>query len=87
MGAGEKNSRLLRLSEVLARASIGRTAAYELIARGAFPPPVKVGSRMSRWIEWEVQAWIEQLAEGRKLSRHWSAHVEAAAGQSAALLD
>lgn len=58
-------SRLLRLSEVLERTSISRTAIYELIARGEFPPPVKCG-RMSRWIEFEVQAWIDRLAQERK---------------------
>jgi prophage regulatory protein len=35
---------------------------YDRIAKGEFPPPVKIGSRAVAWVESEVQAWIlEQI--------------------------
>ena len=41
----------------LQRAGIGRSRAYELIARGEFPKPVKLG-RSSRFVSTEIDAWI-----------------------------
>jgi prophage regulatory protein len=57
-------SRLLRLAEVLNLTALGRTATYALIARGDFPPPIKVG-RTSRWVEQEVEDWICRLMQER----------------------
>jgi prophage regulatory protein len=61
-------SRLLRLSEVMARCGLGRTSVYKLIGEGRFPAPVKtLGARASRWVEGEVDAWIQaRIAEARE---------------------
>lgn len=59
-----KSLRLIRMSEVLRRNGLGRTATYALIARGEFPAPVKSG-RASRWVEGEIDEWIRQLMRGR----------------------
>jgi prophage regulatory protein len=73
LSAGEqlgRSHRLLRLSEVLRRNGLGRTATYALIARGEFPAPVKSG-RASRWVEEEIDEWIRQLIRVRS---GWQAH-------------
>jgi prophage regulatory protein len=57
---------LLRIEKVLQRTSLGRTATYELIARGQHPAPIKVG-RSSVWLAREIDGWIEQLAAQRGL--------------------
>jgi prophage regulatory protein len=51
--------RLIRLSEVLAICGKSRSSVYELIQKGAFPAPVKLGGRSSAWIKAEVLAWVE----------------------------
>ena len=57
--------RLLRLDIVLDRTAQSRTNIYEMIKRGEFAKPVKIG-RCSYWPEHEVNEWIEQkIAEGR----------------------
>jgi prophage regulatory protein len=56
--------RLIKLPEVERLTGMKRSAIYELIQRGAFPKPVKVGARSSMWSYAAVQAWIaERLAE------------------------
>ena len=56
--------RLLRLPDVLVRVGISRSAVYELVQRGAFPRPVKLGTRCTAWVEREISAWIDvRIAE------------------------
>lgn len=53
------NAKLLRLPAVSKRVTMQRTAIYELIKRGRFPAPVKIGST-SAWVDLEVTNWIAQ---------------------------
>ncbi len=57
-------TRLLHLREVLNRTSLSRSHTYRLIAEGAFPASVPLGSRVA-WVESEVQAWIDARIEER----------------------
>ena len=58
------DDRLIKLPDVERLTGLRRSAIYELIQRGAFPKPVKVGARSSMWSHAAVQAWIaERLAE------------------------
>jgi prophage regulatory protein len=56
--------KLLPLSEVLARVPVSRARLYQLITSGDFPRQVKIGAR-SAWIEHEVDAWVDRLADER----------------------
>lgn len=59
--------RLLKLGEVCHATGLGKTRVYQMIAEGSFPPPVKVGSRASRWPASWVQQWIEdRIREGNR---------------------
>ena len=62
----DKAPSLLRIDQVRQRTGLGRTATYDLIARGQHPAPVKVG-RCSMWLDREIDGWIEQLALQRSL--------------------
>jgi prophage regulatory protein len=54
--------RLIKRPEVLKRTCLTKSSMYDRIAKGEFPPPVKIGSRAVAWVESEVQAWIlEQI--------------------------
>lgn len=50
--------RFLRISDVVARTALSRSHIYNLIGRDQFPAPRRLGTRCSRWIESEVDAWI-----------------------------
>lgn len=58
--------RLLRIDQVRQRTGLGRTATYELIARGLHPSPIKLG-RSSRWVDSEVDSWVQQVVRQRGL--------------------
>jgi len=51
--------RLLRRPEVLARLGIGQSTLYDMMARGVFPRPVILGSKLAAWPESAVTAWID----------------------------
>jgi prophage regulatory protein len=54
--------RLLRRPGVQDKVELKRSALYDLIKRGLFPMPIKIG-RSSFWIESEVDRWIEQRVQ------------------------
>jgi len=58
--------RLLAIHQVCHRTGLGRTTIYDLVSKGQHPAPIKVG-RSSRWVDLEVDGWIEQLISKRGL--------------------
>ncbi len=49
---------LLRQPEVVKRVGIGKTALWQMIARGEFPKPRKITGRAVGWLASEITAWI-----------------------------
>jgi prophage regulatory protein len=58
-------SALIRLPVVMSRTGISRSTLYALIKDGRFPKPVKIGARMSAWVETEINQWIEDVTRSR----------------------
>jgi prophage regulatory protein len=56
--------RLIDLAEVTRLTGLKRTAIYERMARKDFPQAVKLGTA-SRWVDAEIQAWIDRQIEHR----------------------
>ncbi len=56
---------LIPLKEVLARTGLSKTGTYERMAAGTFPRPVKLGPGMSRWVDEEVDNWIDEQIKAR----------------------
>ncbi|MGV6491329.1 helix-turn-helix transcriptional regulator [Stenotrophomonas rhizophila] len=56
--------RLLRLKQVLDRTGLPKSTMYSRISAGTFPKQVPVGSSV-RWLESEVEAWIQALVDER----------------------
>ena len=55
---------LLTRSEVEARTGFRKSALYARIAAGTFPQPIREpGTGTVRWLESEVQAWIDAAVE------------------------
>lgn len=56
--------RLLTFAQVSEMVGMKRTAIYAAISAGRFPVPVKIG-KLSRWVEKEVNEWIDFLKRAR----------------------
>jgi prophage regulatory protein len=59
------NNRCLRLAQVIERIGIKETALRQMMARGEFPPPFKIGIRAVAWLQSDVDRWIEERAARR----------------------
>ncbi len=63
----EESINLLRLDQVLVAMPLSRTTFINMVKRGDFPKPIKIG-RVCFWIENEVQAYLRQkAAESRNI--------------------
>jgi len=58
-----KPSRLLRLSQVLDRIHVSKTAWYEGIKEGRYPSALHLAPRTSAWRESDIDALIERLEQ------------------------
>ena len=54
--------KLLRLNAVLSRVPVSRSAWYQGVKDGKFPPPIKLGPKTSAWRESDVNRLIQDLA-------------------------
>ena len=50
--------RVMRLPEVLHWCGISRSTLYEMAARGDFPPPVRISTRIVGWLSTDIEYWI-----------------------------
>jgi prophage regulatory protein len=58
-------NRVLSLPETLLKIGKSKTAWYAEIAAGRAPKPIKVGPRSSRWIEAELDAYLDARVQER----------------------
>ena len=59
--------RLLRRPAVEAITGLSRSGIYELMARGDFPRPMRIGPRAVAWRESDIQEWIGCLRPAGEL--------------------
>jgi len=60
-------SKLLRLPSVKERTGFRKSHLYEMIRRGEFPAPLKIGRRSVAWDSAAVEAWIRsRIDAGRR---------------------
>lgn len=62
---GHYREKLLRLPAVLTLVPVSRSAWYEGIKAGRYPPPIKLGPKTSAWREADIAQLITDLAAGR----------------------
>ena len=55
--------RFLRISAVEALTGLSRTTIYDWSAQGRFPRAVRLSERAVRWIESEVEEWMDKRIE------------------------
>jgi prophage regulatory protein len=56
----QTTSKLLRRPQVEAKVGLRRSSLYDLLKRGEFPQPIKIGERCIAWLESEIDTWIAQ---------------------------
>lgn len=56
-----KSLKLFSIAELSDLFSRSKSSIYADIKKGKFPPPVKIGPRVSRWREDDVDKWIADL--------------------------
>ena len=56
---------LLRLPEVQRRCGLSRSTIYDLIARGEFPPQVRLGTNSVAFSSAEIDEWIASRIAAR----------------------
>ncbi|MDE0653910.1 MAG: AlpA family transcriptional regulator [bacterium] len=49
---------IYRLPAVVSACGISRSTIYEMIGRGEFPRPVKLGARAVGWRRSDIEAWL-----------------------------
>jgi predicted DNA-binding transcriptional regulator AlpA len=42
-----------------------RPTLYRLIQKGLFPKPIKIGSKASRWLESDIQEYLDKVSAER----------------------
>jgi len=58
--------RLIRMPAVRAMTSLSKAWIYALERQGKFPKRVKIGERISAWVEGEVAQWVQAQAATRE---------------------
>lgn len=58
--------RLLRDRQVAEMIGLSRASVWRMARNGHFPEPVRIAERSTRWLERDVNAWIEARATQRR---------------------
>jgi len=58
---------LLRRKDVEIRTALSRSRIYDLMRRGEFPLPVRLGSMSVAWASNEIDAWIAERLLNREV--------------------
>lgn len=59
-------TRLINLKEVSHKTSVGKSWIYAEMREGRFPKPIKLAERCVRWLEREVDDWIDARSAERQ---------------------
>lgn len=60
---------LIRRKEVERLTALSRSRIYDLMSKGAFPKPIRLGTMSVAWQEVEIHQWVAQrIADSRKVA-------------------
>lgn len=63
---------LLNIKQVAQRIGLSKSSIYrrlnpkEKLYDPNFPKPVKIGDTTTRWVECEIEAWLQEIIEHRR---------------------
>lgn len=55
------SKKLLRLQQVIERVALSKSTIYRCMEDGSFPRPLKLGSRMVRWLSDDIDNYLSRL--------------------------
>jgi len=55
--------RLLRLNQVLKKVPVSRSGWWAGVAAGTYPAPIKLSSRVTVWLEQDIDDFIDRLRQ------------------------
>ena len=62
-----KQTRLIKLKEVINLTALSRSLIYKKMKEGLFPKSVSLGDRAVAWVESEIEEWIEEIIAQREV--------------------
>lgn len=62
--------KLMTVTDVAQFAQLGESTIWEMSRRGTFPKPIKLGTRVTRWLPSEVDRWLSELTSARPQAAH-----------------
>jgi len=68
MSYASKQERFLRLSEVIERTGLSRSAIYRYISEDSFPKNITISARSVAWLESEIDAWMQDRINSRSVA-------------------
>lgn len=74
-------NKFIRIETVLERTGVSKAFLYSLIRRGEFPAPTRIAPRCARWIESQVNEWIENRESVAKPARASASKVGTQTGE------
>ena len=51
---------ILRRRQVEERTGLSKSSIYLAIQRGEFPHPINIGKRAVGWLEFDIDAWVQE---------------------------
>ena len=63
----DMSKKLIRIKDVMDRTGLARSTVYKYIGKGWLPEPIKFGTRISAWVEDEIDACIQELIKRRDM--------------------
>ena len=54
----------LRIDDIVHRLGISKSSIYAWVKEGEFPPQKKLGKRIARWKESDVNQWLAERPQG-----------------------
>jgi prophage regulatory protein len=56
------SKKLLRLEQVIERVAHSKSTIYRGMGNGSFPRPIRLGSRMVRWVSGDIDTYLSNLS-------------------------
>ncbi|MDG6881252.1 Predicted transcriptional regulator [Phocoenobacter uteri] len=63
----EKKERFIAIDEVQDRTGLSRSVIYDRMKNNNFPRSVRLGNKTARWLESEIDSWIDQQATNNRI--------------------
>lgn len=63
------SQQIIRLPAVLTKIGMSKPSVYNMIKRGDFPAPIKLGAKASGWVVAEIDNWIAQRVSARNTQK------------------